>query len=224
MTELGHLRIGTADRREAIARIDRATAEGRLTREEAVDRAARVDGALTYAELDPLIADLPPVAPPDVPAGWGAANRLPISSGMSRERRDGPWEIPPFLKVSGDFGSVRLDCRQAICLAPVVDIELSAGAGSVKIIVPDGWGVDSDAVSKGWGSVRNTASRQAEPGQPQLVLHGSAGVGRLRVRAATRRRRRELRRRWRRELTAGPAPVPGWVEERSEMPNADDLR
>lgn len=31
MTDLGHLRIGTADRREAVARIDRAAAEGRLT-------------------------------------------------------------------------------------------------------------------------------------------------------------------------------------------------
>ena len=40
MTDLGHLRIGTADRREAVARIDRAAAEGRLTPAEASDRAA----------------------------------------------------------------------------------------------------------------------------------------------------------------------------------------
>jgi hypothetical protein len=127
------------------------------------------------------------------------------------------------------MGSVRLDCREAVCLSPVVDIEISAGAGGIKIIVPDGWGVDSDLVTKSWGSVRNFADRQPEPGQPQLILHGTAGMGSLRVRTATRRRRRdlrrrELRRRVRPELTTGPAPASGWVEEHSEMPNADDLR
>ncbi|HEY3339383.1 MAG TPA: DUF1707 domain-containing protein [Propionicimonas sp.] len=224
MTDLGHLRIGTTDRRDAVARIDRAAAEGRLTPQEASDRAARVETAVTYGDLDPLIADLPALAPPALPAGWSAANRLPIAGGMSREKRDGRWEIPPYLRVSGDLGSVRLDCREAVCLAPVIDIEVSAGAGGIKIIVPDGWGVDSDLVAKGWGSVRNTANRHADPGQPQLVLHGSAGLGRLRVRTATRRRGRELRRRARLELAGGPTPASGWVQEHSEMPNADDLR
>ncbi len=224
MTDLGHLRIGTADRREAVARIDRAAAEGRLTPGEAAARAASVEAAITYADLDPLVADLPALTPPPVPAGWSAANRLPIAGGMSSEKRVGPWEIPPYLRVSGDFGSVRLDCREAVCLSPIVDIEVSGGAGSIKVLVPDGWGVDSDLVTKGWGSVRNTANRQAQPGQPQLVLHGSAGVGRLRVRTVTRRSRRELRRRARAELTSGPAPTSGWVAEHSEMPNSDDLR
>src|SRR6185369_15493307 len=114
MTDLGHLRIGTADRREAAARIDRAAAEGRLTPAEATDRAGRVEAALTYAELDPLIADLPALTPPVAPPGWSAANRLPIAAGMSREKREGVWEIPPYLTLSGDMGSVRLDCREAI--------------------------------------------------------------------------------------------------------------
>jgi Domain of unknown function (DUF1707) len=220
MSEQGHLRIGTDDRRNAVARLQLAADEGRLTAAEASGRLAAVETALTYADLDVLLRDLPPIAAPASATGWDAAHPLPIASGMSREKRYGRWEIPPYLKVSGDFGSVRLDCREAICLAPVVDIEVSAGAGSVKIIVPPGWGVDSDQVAKGWGRVRNTANRRAEPGQPQLVLHGSAGVGRLRVRTATpRRRRRSLR-----ELVGAPAPALGWTEEHSEMPNADDLR
>ena len=220
MTDLWHLRIGTADRCQAVARIDRAAAEGRLTPGEASDRAARVEAAITYADLDPLIADLPPIAPAAVAMGWSVTNPLPISGGMSREKRDGAWEIPPFLRLSGELGTVRLDCREAVCLAPVVDVEVSAGAGTVKIIVPEGWGVDTDRVSKGWGSVRNTAERQSAPGQPQLVLHGSAGVGRVRVLTGTTRQRRRARR----ELERRATPASGWVEERSEMPNADDLR
>ena len=144
---------------------------------------------------------------------------------MSREKRRSVGD-PAVPAGQRRLGSVRLDCREAICLSPVVDIEISAGAGGIKLIVPDGWGVDSDLVAKGWGSVRNTAERRPEPGQPQLVLHGSAGMGRLRVRtepgaagascgdgscarAAAHQR---------------PGPVAGWVEEHSEMPNADDLR
>ena len=224
MSEQSHLRIGTDDRRNAIARLQLAATEGRLTAAEAAGRTARVETALTYADLDVLLRDLPPIAPLATAAGWDAGHRLPIAGGMSREKRFGRWEIPPYLKVSGDFGSVRLDCREAVCLAPVVDIEVSGGAGSVKLIVPDGWGVDTDGVTKGWGSVRNKAQRTAEPGQPQLVLHGSAGVGSVRVKPATRRSRRDLRRQLQRELTSAPTPASSWTEQHSEMPNADDLR
>jgi hypothetical protein len=227
MSEQGHLRIGTADRTDAVARLRVAAAEGRLTSAEAQERIAGVDAALTYEDLDGLLRDLPqsrPPTPPPAPSGWGPANPLLLSGGMSRESREGAWEIPPYLRVSAEFGSVRLDCREAICLAPVIQIEVGAGAGSVKLIVPDGWGVDTDEVAKSWGSVRNKAQRRAEPGQPQLVLRGSAGVGSVRVRTATRRRRRDLRRQLRRELTTGRAPASGWVEEHQEMPNANDLR
>jgi hypothetical protein len=220
MSEQSHLRIGTDDRRNAVARLQSAASEGRLTADEAAGRLAAVEAALTYADLDVLLRDLPPIVRPAPATGWDAAHPLPIASGMSREKRFGAWEIPPYLRVSGDFGSVRLDCREAVCLAPLINIEVSGGAGSVKIIVPPGWGVDSDQVAKGWGRVRNTASRRAEPGLPQLVLHGSAGVGSLRVRTAPPRRRR----RWQRELTSAPAPVSSWTAEHSEMPNADDLR
>lgn len=220
MSEQDHLRIGTDDRRKAVARLQSAAAEGRLTPAEASGRMAAVEAALTYADLQVLLGDLPPIAPTAAATGWDAAHRLPIAGGMSREKRIGRWEIPPYLRLSGDFGSVRLDCREAVCLAPVIDIDVSAGAGSVKIIVPPGWGVDTDQVTKGWGSVRNTADRRAEPGQPQLVLHGSAGVGRLRVRTAPARRRRRAQR----ELAGAPAPAFGWTGQHSEMPNADDLR
>ena len=227
MTEQGHLRIGTTDRTDAVARLQLAAEEGRLTRAEAQQRIAGVDTALTYDDLDVLLRDLPlsrPPAPALVRDGWGPANPLLLAGGISREKREGAWEIPPYLRVSAELGSVRLDCRAAICLAPVIFIEVSGGAGSVKLIVPDGWGVDTDGVSKGWGTVRNKAQRRAEPGQPQLVLRGSAGVGSVRVKTATRRSRRDLRRQRRLELTSGPAPASSWTEQHSEMPNADDLR
>nr|WP_300146378.1 DUF1707 domain-containing protein [Propionicimonas sp.] len=231
MAEPGYLRIGNAERREAIELLQRAGAEGRLSDQEVSERSARVQAALTYADLDLLFADLPVTPPsrrrdqqfiPTAPQspGWSPGNRLVLSAGMSRERRRGRWEIPPYLRVSGDFGSVVLDCREAVCLAPVVDIDVLGGAGSVRIIVPDGWGVDTQQVTKGWGTVRNRADAVPGPGQPLLVLHGSAGVGSLKIRPATSARQR---RRQQRQLTRSPQPQ-HWVAEHPELPNADDLR
>lgn len=231
MAEPGYLRIGNAERREAIEMLHRAGAEGRLSGDEVAERSARVQSALTYADLDLLFTDLPVPPPsghygrqavPTVPRapGWDPGNRLVLSAGMSRERRRGRWEIPPYLRVSGDFGSVLMDCREAVCLAPVVDIDVLGGAGSVRIIVPDGWGVDTQKVTKGWGTVRNRANAVPDPGQPLLVLHGSAGMGSLRIRPATSARQR---RRQQRQLNRAPQPRP-WVAEHPELPNADDLR
>jgi hypothetical protein len=231
MTEPGYLRIGNAERHDAIALLQRAGAEGRLSSEEVTERSARVQAALTFADLDLLFADLP-VTPPSRqfgrnpaptaprPPGWDPGNRVVLSAGMSRERRRGPWEIPPYLRVSGDFGSVLLDCREAVCLAPVIDIDVLGGAGSVRIIVPDGWGVDTQQLTKGWGTVRNRAQELPDPGQPLLVLHGSAGLGSVKIRPATSARQR---RKQRRQLKRGPQPQ-HWVAEHPELPNADDLR
>lgn len=231
MSQPGYLRIGNAERQEAIVLLQRAAAEGRLTPDELDERAARAQAAVTYADLDLLFADLPVPPPserfgqpfagsrPERP-GWSPDHRLALTAGISRERRRGPWEIPPFVRVSGDFGSVLLDCRQATCLAPVIDIDVAGGAGSVRIIVPDGWGVNTEQVTKGWGTLRNRVQSQPDPGQPLLMLHGTAGVGSVRIRAATSQSRRRRQR-----GKPGRTQLPsGWVAEHPDMPNADDLR
>jgi hypothetical protein len=231
MTDPGLLRIGNADRHAVVSLLEQAAAEGRLTAEELGQRAADVQQALTYSDLDRVVTDLPVVPPsrallaqrPDATPprrGWDPRAPLTIGGGASSEKRDGAWEVPPFLRVSGDLGSVRLDCREATCQVPLVDIEVSGGAGRIRLIVPEGWGVDTDGVSKGWGSVRNRAQPVASPGHPQLVLHGTAGLGSISVKAASKRPRRSLKRR----LEPGRPALTDWVDQHPEMPNADDLR
>ncbi len=230
MTDPGLLRIGNTDRSTVVGLPQQAAVDGRITADELSQRTAGVQAALTYADLDRLVADLPVVPPsrallgrpeqPPARPGWDQRNPMVLSGGASSERRSGPWEVPPYLRLSGDFGSVRLDFREATCTVPVVDIEVSGGAGRVRLVVPEGWGVDTNAVSKGWGSVRNRAQQEPAPGMPLLVLHGSAGLGSVSVKATAPRGRRPARR----QLGPGPRALTDWVEQHPEMPNADDLR
>jgi hypothetical protein len=57
-------RISDADRGAAAGRLQAAQGEGRLTAIEYDDRLGRLYQAMTYADLDALFADLPPVLPP----------------------------------------------------------------------------------------------------------------------------------------------------------------
>jgi hypothetical protein len=59
MVRVGSLRASDADREQVAERLRQAAAEGRLLAEELEQRLARALRARTYAELDPLVADLP---------------------------------------------------------------------------------------------------------------------------------------------------------------------
>jgi hypothetical protein len=63
MTDLA-LRIGDADRERVADRLRRAAGEGRLSPEELEERLEAAFAARTVAELEPLVADLPPAPRP----------------------------------------------------------------------------------------------------------------------------------------------------------------
>lgn len=60
MTEL---RVSDADRERTAERLRSAAAEGRLSPDELEERLERAFGARTFAELEPVVADLPPERP-----------------------------------------------------------------------------------------------------------------------------------------------------------------
>ncbi|WP_306214496.1 DUF1707 SHOCT-like domain-containing protein [Actinoplanes sp. RD1] len=59
MTDVSHVRVSDADRNGVIARLQDATAEGRLSLDELDERIATALAARTWADLDPLVGDLP---------------------------------------------------------------------------------------------------------------------------------------------------------------------
>ena len=212
---VGGLRVGHRER-DAVAEVLRdAAGDGRLSLEELDERLEAALRARTYADLDPLVADLavelpsrqlgtgsalqPPQPQRPPVMGYARADPLRLDAGMSSEKRQGAWTVPPFVRINPGMGSVKLDCVDATPAAPVIEVEVMAGAGSILIVLPDGWAADVDRLTNSWGSKAVKVPRDPAPGKPLLVFYGAVGLGSFKVRPPTRRDLRRANRR-RREL------------------------
>ncbi len=145
-----------------------------------------------------------PASPAGMPAipprpGYSPQDPLQLSAGGSTIRKEGLWTVPPYLSLHGDFGSIRLDFRRAQLTSQVVWIQVSGGAGTIIIVVPEGWGAQLDRVTPGLGTRKSTVSEEPLPGQPLLVFSGSLGMGTFKVRHPNRYDEGRLRRLLRRE-------------------------
>lgn len=194
-----------ADRAAAVSQLRRAAEDGRLDPHELDQRVERVRVARLVGELSAALDGLPaeptgsapmiwptaqpaqaPPAPsshhtpslPD-PPGYRSDDRLSLTAGMTSEKRGGRWVIPPYVRLQAGLAKVKLDCRQAEAAAPVIDIQVGIGASNVVLVVPPGWGVDTDRLGKGIGKIKVRVPRVAAEGCPTLVLHGQLGVGNL---------------------------------------------
>ncbi|GAA4904321.1 uncharacterized protein DUF1707 [Actinomycetospora succinea] len=178
----GDIKAGDADR-EAVAEVLRtALGEGRLELTEVDERLARVYAARTYAELEPLVADLPATLPWQQPATRSDDKPLVITAGWSSEKRTGAWRVPSRIVAEAAMSDVKLDFREVTTSLPRVDLEIKGGMGSVVLVLPEGWAVDADELRSAWGTVKNRHHAQAAPGRPTIVVTGSIGMGTFKTR------------------------------------------
>ncbi|NNG37581.1 DUF1707 SHOCT-like domain-containing protein [Nakamurella aerolata] len=212
MTDPSQLRVSNTDREAVAALLSTAAGEGRLTMDEVDERMQQAFAARTFADLDVLVADLPVTPPSQSigpgfgavsPAGPGgvvgamAPGRVParpeqrgmepgrpllIDAGWSSQKRDGEWDIPPFLALDGGVGSIKLNCLRARPLADTIAVSVKSSVGSVLIIAPHGWGSIDDDLSRGMGSYKSDLPQHPQLGFPLLVFSGSTGMGSVRVR------------------------------------------
>lgn len=147
------MRASDADRDRVADQLREALVEGRLTADEHAERLDAVYRAKTYAELAPIVADLPatggmpsaPMVRDDLPAPQAASpNVVAIFSGAERKGR---WLVEPQTNVVAVFGGVELDLRQAVLAQREVTINVTAVFGGVSITVPPGVRVISSVVS-----------------------------------------------------------------------------
>ncbi len=149
----------------------------------------------------------PRVVPPTAP-GYSTDDRLTLTAMWSTERREGQWLIPPYLWVSPSLSNVYLNCLRAVPAAPVIDLFVNGGMGSVILVVPDGWGVDTNHLGKGIGSVKNQVGSNPVPGAPLFVVGGSIALGTFKARHANWLDLKRLQ--WverRRALGGGPSKI-----------------
>ena len=100
--------------------------------------------------------------------------------------------MPPFILINQGVGSVKLNCLEATPAAQLIEIEVIGGAGSIVLVLPDGWAADTDRLSKSWGSKSVKVPREPAPGKPLLVIYGSLGLGSFKVRPPSRFEKRRI--------------------------------
>jgi DUF1707 SHOCT-like domain len=179
------IRISDADRERAAARLQQALAEGRITLDELEERLTVVYAARYAADLLPPFADLPgdvvvPV-PQAAPASPPSDRPLILRTGMGTLRRAGPWTVPSRIRVQSVMGSVILDFCDTTVPA-MVDVALELGAGSARLLLPDGASADVDGLVSGMGTVRSKVASAPVPGRPHFRVHGRSAMGSVTVR------------------------------------------
>lgn len=216
MTEdLPALRASDADR-ERVAEILRdALAEGRLVMEEFEERLEATYQARTYAELEPITADLPAVAAAPAPlslrkdtaavTAWserivaeteGSSAGVGILGGFQRKGR---WTIGRRFTALCIMGGGEIDLREANFAGPEVVINCWAVMGGVNVVVPPGVQVDVRGLGIMGGFDSPEDGVPGEPGAPRVIVKGLALMGGVAVerkilKAEKRRLKEEQRR------------------------------
>ncbi|MFP3969261.1 DUF1707 domain-containing protein [Actinomadura fulvescens] len=148
MKESENLRASDADRDQVADRLREALAEGRITPAEHAERIDVVYQAKTYADLEPVVRDLPGEADPPVRLTKDPAEPPPVLPPVPQSTsivavfagadRRGRWLVEPQTNVSCVFGGVELDFRQAVLSQREVTVHVTCVFGGVEITVPPG--------------------------------------------------------------------------------------
>ncbi|MFA1548067.1 DUF1707 SHOCT-like domain-containing protein [Actinomadura chokoriensis] len=204
-----NMRASDADRDEVADRLREALAEGRITAEEHAERIDAVYKAKTYAELEPVLSDLPSEQAPRprvdlrkepalAPPPPQSPNLVAIFAGVERKGR---WLVEPTTHVSCVFGGADLDFRQAVLSRSEVTVNVTCVFGGVHMIVPPGVRVVGSNTAV-FGGNDLPEDDTADPDAPVIritgmVLFGGVSVSR---RAIGEKRGRRDRHRERHEL------------------------
>ncbi|OMQ15698.1 hypothetical protein A7K94_0207710 [Modestobacter sp. VKM Ac-2676] len=177
------VRASDADREAVVTRLQTAVGEGRLDLDEFTQRVDAAYAAMTTAELEGLLADLP-----------GPASAVPAVGEIVGERTTGSIasvfgdiKLAPVVGVpqraSTVFGDVRIDLRGLRTAEDVLELQLGTVFGDVDVIVSEGVAAEIE----GW-TVFGDRKTQLAPvprlaGTPRVVVRGWTVFGDLKLRS-----------------------------------------
>ncbi|MFN8126233.1 MAG: DUF1707 domain-containing protein [Candidatus Nanopelagicales bacterium] len=187
------MRASDADREAYVAVLQTGYAEGRLSKDEYDERMGAAYAATTYAELAPLLHDLPApatplpgpptVAPVRVSAPVGAESGSPLVALFSEVSRDSRWTLSEDQLALAAFGAVKLDLRQALLAGQRTQLRANAIFGSVEIVV--GGDIDVEVTGVGVFGEYKRIDHRSTPSQgtgaPVVVISGLALFGSVHV-------------------------------------------
>ena len=164
------------DEREAIVdRLRTAGGEGRLTLDDLADRLDRTLAAVTRADLEPLIADLPERS---APAPSGAKARRWIVGFMGGGDHRGRWRVASRCNVVNLMGGADLDLTEATVEDAETEIRVFSLMGGSDIIVPDGVHVElSGFAFMGGNDLRVGEASPPPPSAPVVRVRAYSVMG-----------------------------------------------
>jgi hypothetical protein len=180
--ELPAVRASDSDREQIVVRLRDASAVGRLTLEEFVERMTNAYGARTHADLDELVRDLP------AERGEGVmSRRRPIRflfSMFGSSEREGRVRLRRRVTCLTAFGNIDLDLRQATLEGDTITIVVFGAFAAADVYVPEGVEVDLRGFSLFGHARANGNDPLPHPGTPLVrifVVSLFAGIDAWRV-------------------------------------------
>ncbi|MGY1984764.1 DUF1707 domain-containing protein [Blastococcus sp. SYSU DS0669] len=174
------VRVSDAERELVVAQLQTAVGEGRIDLDEFGQRAEAAYAAVTRAELDELVADLPLDAAPRVQI----VGQRPVEE-LSSVFGDVTLTVTttPPRRVSTVFGDIRIDLRGLRTGADRIDLTATTVFGDIDVILAEG--VDGELHGR---TVFGDRKVQLAPvprlaGTPLVVVQAKATFGDLRLRS-----------------------------------------
>ncbi|TGD38004.1 MULTISPECIES: DUF1707 SHOCT-like domain-containing protein [Brevibacterium] len=197
--------IGDNERDHAIETLRAAAGDGRITIVELEERMELVEAARFPIDLDRPLAGLGTELPSTQILtgatgtqrsagsgyGWSPDNREVLRAPWNGLIRRGRWLVSPYLHCKPAGRLLELNFLDVITGLTSIDIRVSARTGTLKIVVPDSWGVDISELDRSRIAVITFKANAAPIDKhPVVRVRGNIGSGVLQALGPNRRERR----------------------------------
>jgi hypothetical protein len=131
--------------------------------------------------------DLPVSAEARTPPAPGSSQMRGIVCVFSETRKEGPWQVPQYLRVLAVFGNAKIDLREAVLQYHETVIEAKAVLAEIQIIVPPDIIVECDgeallgSFTLSEGKRRGGRTVVRPPNAPVVRVIGSAHLASVTV-------------------------------------------
>ncbi|HSS09471.1 MAG TPA: DUF1707 domain-containing protein [Acidimicrobiales bacterium] len=182
------IRISDAERERVVDLLKTSCGEGRLTLDEFSERVGATYAARTAADLQLVVADLPPADLHPVPAT--SASPVPVRRPtrwtvgiMSGAKHRGRYRLQGRTNAVAFWGGCDLDLRYAEVEGPVVQINAVAVMGGIDVIVPEGIAVELTGLAIFGGRALRVKDVPVLPGSPVVRVRAFALMGGVTVKS-----------------------------------------